>query len=179
MSEIWKDVEGYNGRYQVSSQGRIKSFAQDRVNGKIKTGSTTHKGYLTYKFYDSNGNSKFIPVHRVVASAFIENPDHLPQINHKDEVKTNNMVENLEWCTNDYNTHYGTKIRRAAESNRCCSTTSKPVYSIDEFGNREDYPSIGEAERSTGLSHSNIVRQLKGKCRRCGKRHWFYSDFDR
>ena len=110
----------------------------------------------------------------VDSSAFIDNPNDYPQINHIDEDKTNNRADNLEWCTNDYNMNYGTRNKRAAESNMCCPTTSRAVYSVDAEGNIEEYDSIGEAERRTGIAHGNIVRHLKGKRPSCGGRHWFY-----
>lgn len=175
MEEIWKDIPDYNGRYQISNYGRIKSFAQDKIKGKIKNGSITQKGYLTYLLYDNNGNKKQAPVHRIVATIFLDNPDHLPQVNHKDEDKTNNHIDNLEWCTNEYNSHYGTRSERAALSNRCCKTTSSAVYSVDDNGYIEYYNSIGEAERKTGLNHSNIVSTLKGKRHKCGNKQWFYN----
>lgn len=174
MQEIWKEVEGYNGKYLISNLGRLKSFAQDGINGKIKMGNLTHKGYLNVLLYDSDGNKKWFPVHRLVANAFIENPDKLPQVNHKDEIKTNNCVDNLEWCTNEYNSNYGTKNERIALANMCCPTTSKKVYSVDDNGNIEYFDSIGEAERQTGNSHCNIVRALKGRGNHCGNRQWFY-----
>lgn len=176
MDEIWKDIDGYNGRYQISNMGRLKSFAQNRDEGKIHTGSKTHKGYLSSKLYDSDGNSHTYPMHRLVASAFVDNPNGYPQVNHLDEDKTNNRADNLEWCTNDYNVNYGTRTIRAGESNRCCSSTSKPVCSVDADGNVEEYSSIGDAERLTGIHHGNIVRHLKGRRPSCGGRRWFYKD---
>ncbi len=174
MEEIWKDVEGYNGRYQISNLGRFKSFAQDTQNGKIKLGHKIPKGYLRILLYDGKGRKSWHLIHRLVANAFIPNPEKLEQVNHKDEIKTNNCVDNLEWCTNDYNIHYGTKIARTSEANMCCPTTSKRVFSVDEYGNKEYFDSIGEAERCTGLRHGNIVRTLKGRTKTCGNRHWFY-----
>lgn len=174
MNEIWKPIEGYDGRYEVSNLGRVKSYAQDSINGKIKTGNPTHKGYRSFVLYDGDGNKDTVPVHRLVASAFIPNPDDLPQVNHKDENKANNCVDNLEWCDNDYNTHYGTKIERARQSNMCCPTTSLPVCSRNPDGTITCYNSIGEAERQTGNSHCNIVRALKGRRKSCGGKEWFY-----
>ena len=174
MEEVWKDIDGYEGRYQISSLGRLRSFLQDKENGKIKIGNETRKGYLAVLLYADDGTSKWVPVHRLVASAFIDNPDGLPQVNHKDEDKKNNRVDNLEWCTNDYNVNYGTRNVRTALSNRCCETTSVKVYSVDENGEVRYYDSIGEAERQTGNSHSNIVRALKGRRKHCGGLQWFY-----
>lgn len=174
MQEIWKIIGNGYERYEVSSYGRIRSFAQDSVNGKIKEGYPDHKGYMKIRLYNRNGESKFFPIHRLVAEAFIENPHNFPFINHKDEDKSNNHVENLEWCTNEYNINYGTRNERAAKANRCCRTTSTRVYSVDENGQVEYFDSIGEAERQTGNSHCNIVRALKGRRSRCGGRQWFY-----
>lgn len=174
MEEVWKPIPGYNGRYEISSFGRVKSFAQDRKNGKIKTGNLTFKGYLSITLRAPGGLPKTYPVHRLVAKAFIPNPDNLPQVNHKDENKTNNKVENLEWCTNEYNVNYGTKNLRTALANRCCETTSRKVYSIDDEGQIEYFDSIGEAARQTGLCHPNIINTLKGRRNRCGNRQWFY-----
>ena len=174
MDEIWKPIEGYEGRYEISNFGRVKSFAQDRKHGKIKTGNPTFKGYLSIVLYDAMGRKKYFPVHRLVADAFLDNPDSLEQVNHRDEDKTNNFVGNLEWCSNGYNHNYGTRNERVGEANRCCETTSLKVYSVDESGQIEFFDSIGEAERQTGCSHSNIVRTLKGRTSHCGNRQWFY-----
>ena len=174
LEEIWKPITGYNGRYEISNFGRVKSYAQDRNAGKIKIGNPTHKGYLTILLYDGNGSKKWYPIHRLVAAEFLSNPNHLEQVNHKDENKKNNRVDNLEWCSNDYNVNYGTRNERAAESNKCCETTSLKVCSVDENGSIEYFDSIGEAERQTGCSHSNIVRTLKGRSSHCGKKQWFY-----
>ena len=173
MIEEWKKIEGYED-YEVSNFGRIKSYKQDK-NGKITLGNKDKKGYLTKMLYNKDGCKTF-KVHRLVAQAFIPNPNNLPQINHKDENKTNNNVSNLEWCDNNYNSHYGTKIERAAVSNYCCETTSKKVYSVDNNGIIENFDSIGEAERITGLPHSNIIRALKGRRPTCGGRKWFYKE---
>ena len=175
--EIWKQVEGYDGRYKVSNYGRVKSFVRDKDNGVLIGSGKNHKGYHVVYLKNAEGDSQFFFVHRLVALTFIDNPNNLPQVNHKDEDKENNCVDNLEWCDNDYNIHYGTGRKRAAVSNYCCETTSKKVYSVDaKTGQVEYFDSIGDAERKTGNSHCNIVRALKGRRPRCGGRQWFYCD---
>lgn len=173
MEEIWKQVRGYEGRYEVSNLGRVRSFAQSK-KGKIISGSLSKKGYVMVKLYNGFRAKKTCPVHRLVATAFIPNPNDLPQVNHKDENKENNCVENLEWCTNDYNTHYGTKIARVAAKLRCCPTTSKKIFSIDSNGVKQFYDSINEAARQTGLLRPNITKVLMGRRHTCGGLHWCY-----
>lgn len=107
--EQWRDIEGFEG-YQVSNYGRIKSLK--RGNGKILKPTHDNQGYL-HVILSKNGCIKNNLIHRLVAQAFLENPNHLPQVNHKDEDKTNNHVENLEWCDSKYNSNYGTCQERA------------------------------------------------------------------
>ena len=171
MKEEWKVIPDYSD-YEISNLGRIKSYKQDR-KGKISLGSKDKKGYLTKTLTNEFGRKTF-KVHRLVAQAFIPNIYNLPQINHIDENKENNRIDNLEWCDNCYNSNYGTRTERIALANRCCETTSKKVYSIDENNIKEFFDSIGEAERITGLPHSNIVRALKGRRKTCGGRKWYY-----
>lgn len=175
MDEIWKSIDGYNGRYEISNLGRVKSYAQSK-NGKIQLGCPQKKGYLAVTLYDGNGNKKTCKIHRLVAMAFIPNPNNLPEVNHKDEDKSNNCVDNLEWCTLEYNHNYGTRNQRAGKKNRCNESTSKKIYSIDEYGNVEYFDSINDAERITGLIHQNIVRTLKGRGKSCDGRKWYYNE---
>lgn len=174
MIEIWKPIPEFNGRYEVSNLGRIKSFTRKK-EGEIINGSPDGKGYIMVKLYYGSQKNKMCKVHRLVAEAFIENPNNYPQVNHKDEDKTNNCVDNLEWCTNEYNINYGTGRMRASLSNRCCSTTSKKIYSVDDDGNITYYDSIGEAERQIGGSHSNIIGALKkNKRKKAYGSYWYY-----
>lgn len=129
---------------------------------------------MTIRLYNEPQKGKWYKIHRLVAMSFIENPNNYPEVNHKDENKENNRVDNLEWCDSYYNNNYGTKILRVTEKNKCCETTSKKVCSMDIIGNITYYDSIGEAERITGLNHSNIVRTLKGRAQTCGGLKWFY-----
>ena len=106
-SEIWKDIKGYEGLYQVSNLGNIKSI---RTNKNLLF-EENYKGYLRVSLC-KNGKHKHYKVHRLVGIAFIPNEYNLPQINHKDENKHNNAIDNLEWCDNWYNNHYGSKALR-------------------------------------------------------------------
>ena len=106
MEEIWKDVEGYDGKYQVSNIGRVKSLWDRGVKReKILSLQNHDAGYLRIVL-SKDGIAKLYLVHRLVAEAFIDNPNNYEFVNHKDEDKKNNSVENLEWCTKSYNTIY-------------------------------------------------------------------------
>lgn len=112
MIEEWRPIEVYEGLYEVSSYGRVRSVDRyDSRNqfrkGKVLSPGKDKNGYLKVVLH-CNGKCKTINVHRLVAQAFIPNPDNLPMINHKDEDKTNNNVTNLEWCDVKYNLNYGT-----------------------------------------------------------------------
>lgn len=122
MREIWKPIANYEGIYEISNLGNIRSL--DRViysnrwdknqfiKGKNLKPFLAANGYLRIELTDRDGDRKKFPVHRLVASTFIPNPNNYPQINHKDEDKTNNSISNLEWCTAKYNINYGTWINR-------------------------------------------------------------------
>ena len=112
MLEIWENIRGYEGLYQVSNYGRIKSLHK---NGKIINGYIDGKGYM-HVALSKNGKKKWFRIHRLVAQAFIPNHDNLPIINHKDENKLNNRVDNLEWCTTKYNNCYGTRVKRVSKA---------------------------------------------------------------
>ena len=120
--EIWKDIKGYEGLYQVSNLGRVKSFQNHRVF--IRKQSHNKKGYLVLVLSKNNKNIQ-CRVHRLVAEAFLPNPNNYPCINHKDESRTNNTVDNLEWCTVQYNNYYGTRIDKIRK------VIAKPVLLTD------------------------------------------------
>ena len=121
MKEIWRKLKD-NGFYEISNFGRFRSLDRYVKNGngvriakgKIIKPTLTRNGYLEYS-YQVDGKRKVILAHRLVAMYFIENPNNLPQINHKDENSKNNNVKNLEWCTQKYNNNYGTYKERARE----------------------------------------------------------------
>ena len=102
MEEIWKDNEGFEGRYQISSLGRVKSFLKDTDNGVILKPMVCTNGYLRIDLRN-NGRTYKLLVHRVVAEAFLPNQNHFEYVNHKDESRDNNCVDNLKWCTHKYN----------------------------------------------------------------------------
>ena len=127
INEIWKDIEGYEGFYKISNLGRVKSCERViiatrrhkltfvKIKERIRVIRKNHKGYL-YVMLNKDGKTKVLKIHRLVAQAFIPNPDNLPCVNHKDEDKTNNIVTNLEWCTHLYNNLYGTRLERIGKA---------------------------------------------------------------
>lgn len=154
MQEIWKDIEGFDGFYQVSNLGNIKSFVKSNKHfgqeSHLLKPTLNNSGYGTVTLYYGNKRSRFL-VHKLVASAFIENPNNYPCVNHKDENKTNNCVDNLEWCTYSYNNAYGTaRIRSIASKSKKVSQ-----YTLDGFW-LATYLSIGIAETLTGIKNHVI-----------------------
>lgn len=114
--EIWKDIPGYENRYQASNLGRIKSLNYHRENREMIMKQTIGKsGYKRLMLYDGIKRKSY-RVNRIIAITFIPNPLNLPHVNHKDENKYNNCVSNLEWCTARYNSNYGTRNVKVSES---------------------------------------------------------------
>ena len=105
-NEVWKDVKHYEGLYLVSNMGRVFSL----ITNRYLSLSFTSKGYLKVKL---QGRTEY--VHRLVALAFIPNPEGYPQINHINEIKTDNRVDNLEWCSSKYNNNFGSRTKKATE----------------------------------------------------------------
>jgi hypothetical protein len=166
MIEIWKDIEDFEGMYQVSSFGRVRSLDRQVRNGHgyyVRRGRmlkprATSNGYLQVAL--SNQTQKL--VHRLVADAFIPNKDNLPQINHKDENKKNNHLENLEWCTPAYNNCYNGRSQRIAEKRK------KAVRCI-ETG--QIFKSIKEAEKAVGVVGS-ITPCIHGRTKTAAGHRW-------
>lgn len=177
--EIWKDIPEYEGLYQVSNLGRVKSFKRNgNSKDRILKPSKNRCGYLQVILY-KNRKTKTFTVHRLVALAFISNTLNLPCINHKDENKENNHVNNLEWCTHEYNNNYGTHNEIISKKQRNNPRTSKLIlqYTLDgEFV--AEYPSSKEVERVLKFSHTNINKCCQNKKKYISHNGyiWFYKD---
>ena len=178
--EVWKDIEGYEGLYQVSNMGRVKSLERTIWNNgglykkseRILKAYDNGHGYLRVELY-KEGNREQPLVHVLVATAFLDNVDNLPEVNHKDEDKTNNCVENLEYCSRLYNNTYNGRAKKIGKKN------SKPVFSVNkESGLIMWWESIMEASRQTGISQGNISNCCQGKAKSAGNHIWFYADDD-
>lgn len=183
--EEWRDIPGYEGLYQISNLGRVRSL--DRIvsatNGKtfhykskIKKQTKDSKKYFQVSLNKNNKDINF-SVHRLVAQAFLPNPDNLPEVNHINECRWDNAVWNLEWCTHIYNCNYGSRTIRSAKSHINHPKRSKPVlqYTLDgQFV--AEYPSISEVKRQTGINDAHIPACCKGKRNCCGGYRWRYKN---
>lgn len=174
MQEIWKDVTGFEKFYQVSNLGRVRSKRKNCRDGTPVMRMFNNNGYLYVLLYDGKGGQKHKAVHRLVAQEFIDNPNNYPQVNHKDEDKGNNCVENLEWCTQLYNNRYGTCKKRMSKSKK------KPVLQFSINGQLlKRFDCALDAERDEGFCHSSIARCCKGKTKSHRGFVWAYeSDSD-
>lgn len=159
-NEIWKPVVGHEDRYEVSNLGRVRSLSLGRRNkfgpehvGRILKPYLSRYGYhVVDLFYDTNKKRHYL-VHRLVAAAFIQNPHNLPEVNHKNEQKTDNRVENLEYCTTRYNLTYNNRAKRVG------ITQGKPIEQLSIDGKIiGTFPSINEASRQIGIPVSIISR---------------------
>lgn len=182
--EIWKDIEGYEGLYQVSNMGRVRSVERTVWNGKgyfktperIRKASANGYGYLEVVLF-KDGKRKAYSVHRLVASAFLDNSEGYKEINHKDEDKTNNCVENLEYCSRSYNNTYNGRAKKAGK--KAAEKRCKPVFSVNkESGLIMWWQSAKDAERYTGIASSHITECCKGRLKSTGGHIWFYADDD-
>ena len=168
--EQWKAIDGYEGIYEVSDLGRIKSLNYKRTRKEKILKPRKHTcGYLMVSLY-KDGKVEQPKIHRLVAEAFIPNPNNLDTVNHKDEVKTNNTVTNLEWMSIKDNNNYGTHNKRVGES------LSKQVQMFDKSTGEllATFPSTIEAWRVTGIHKSNISKCCLGKQKSAGGYIWKY-----
>ena len=170
--EEWRNIEGYND-YQVSNYGRVESLERIDCLGRLKKGKVLKpyknpNGYLRVLLY-KNGRRQKCSVHRIVAQAFIVNPDNLPCINHRDECKTNNHVENLEWCDTKYNLNYNDGQKRRAIKR------SKTIYQYTLNGEFvKEWKSATEVQRQTGYNQGYICQCCNGKRKQAYDYIWKY-----
>ena len=172
MTEIWKDVVGYEGLYQVSNLGRVKSLPRESTKGKTLKNRII-KGYYTVHL-SKFGVSKDKLVHILVAEAFIDNPNRLKYINHIDGNKLNNTVSNLEWCTASYNSlhAYATGLRTPNTTMLGKPSPRRtPVLCVD-MG--IEYPSATAASNMTGINHGHISDCCRGERKTAGGFKWVY-----
>lgn len=159
MNEQWKPINGYEDCYMVSNLGRVKSLSRINAAGnlikeRILRPGIKKNGYLEVVL--SAGNKKQFKIHRLVAMAFIPNPDNLPQVNHKNEIKSDNRVENLEWCSAQYNVNYGNGILKYKEARKrpvCQITKSGVIVAV--------YNTAYEASQKTKIDNSSICKSIK------------------
>ena len=185
--EVWKNITGFESRYEVSDLGRVRSLDRHSKHNTSKTGFILQKGqmlkpYISKKGYlkvdlgDGFGKRKSVSVHRLVAIAFIDNPMNYDQVNHMDGVKTNNHIDNLEWCNNSENQLHAYANGLNVRSDK----SGKPKKSVNQIDMCTGevlnvYESISEASRAMGLKKpSNISMVCKGKRPSAGGFKWEY-----
>ena len=180
INEIWKPVVGYEGLYECSNMGRVKSV--DRyvphiyegeyqfIKGRIRKTKLNNGGYEMLSLF-RDGKEKTCLVHRIIAEAFLPNPYNLPEVDHKDECKTNNFVENLEWCDREYNLYYGTRRQRQAEKEMV------PVIQYTKDGMLiKKWDSMQSVMDYLGINRGNISNCCSGRCKSVGGYKWKYYD---
>lgn len=188
MEEVWRDIDGYNGEYQVSNLGRVMSCnPYAHKEPKLMSIQRHNHGYRTVGL-SRNGATRQTLVHRLVATAFIPNPDGYGFVNHKDENKANNRVDNLEWCTKAYNSNYSLNLHpeRKREYGKFFGThryKGKPErhrekvlqYSLD--GNLlNEFADVVDAHAKTGIKNSAIIACCKGKQKTAFGYKWRFAE---
>lgn len=165
-NEIWKPIEGTDGRYEVSNTGKIRSLNYKNTGKTVELKPAPDpKGYIKTMIL-VNGKYKTVKLHRLVAEAFIPNPENKPQVNHKDGNKNNNAVSNLEWSTNIDNAHHaiihGLFINSFKATENANNKRKKKVIAIDKNGRQYVFESINEASRKLEVNRRQIQETLKG-----------------
>lgn len=164
MNEIWKPVKDYEDLYEVSNLGNIRN-----AKGNILKPNLMGNGYARIGLH-RKGNAKTVLVHRLVAEAFIPNPNNYPCVNHKDETRDNNNADNLEWCTYKYNNEYGTCRTRMIET----KTADNVPFKCVETG--QIFKSLHECARVCNLQRRTIRRRLNGLKNKSSGLHFEYLD---
>ena len=178
MAEIWKDIAGYEGLYQVSNLGRVKSLPRERKTYGKRTYKTKEKlmnfplseaGYQRVTL-SKNGKQRGYFVHRLVAIAFLENENCYPVVNHINGNKLDNRTENLEFCTQSHNVKEAYRIGLETKEGKRIKQYTKNMELIKQWD------SVSEAQRSLGIEATNIVKCCKGKGKTAGGFVWRYED---
>ena len=185
--EVWKDVKGYEGLYEVSNHGRVKSLARivEYTDGrsymkdeKILSTPPNSDGYLHTQL-GKNKKWKTYRVHRLVGEAFLPNPQNYPEINHIDEIKDNNHVSNLEWCTREHNMNHGTGMERAhshPNAIKRLEESKRPVVGVHIETEKEiRFESLSEADKN-GYPRRNVQSVISGLDKSCRGHVWFYEE---
>lgn len=196
MKEIWKDIEGYEGLYQVSNLGRVKSLERQvwkkrqqcymRVRERIIQQYISKVGYYVVVLCQ-NGRKKTYYVHRLVAKAFIPNSENKPEIDHINTIRTDNRINNLRWATSKENSNNPLSKLHISEWQKenlrfgKDNINSIPIVQLSMKGTYiRSFDAIADAERETGIDHSNISVNLKEKTCHAGGYRWMYlSDYEK
>lgn len=164
--EEWRDIQGYEGYYQVSNFGRIKSLPRGNKTPRWRSQCAIRKQSIKNRYCHINlskdGKIQWRAVHRLVALAFLPNPNNLPQVNHKDENPSNNHVSNLEWCDAIYNMNYGT-VRDRMSHTKITKEYRTKVLQIKDGQVVATYNSAHDAQRKTGIGMAAICKVCQGK----------------
>lgn len=198
MKEVWAEIKGYEGIYLVSNLGGIKSLDK-RVNcghgtrvfpGRTRKPNIGPDGYARVGLRNGEGQLKMKLVHRLVAETFMPNPNNLPEVNHKNENKANNSVENLEWCTRAYNNTYANKavLQTKKKDFKVIGEKIKKTFASRKFNGINQltadgvlvawWVSIREAERRTGISKHAIGKCCRGNMKMTGGYVWQFADLE-
>lgn len=187
-NEVWKDIVGHEGLYQVSNLGRVKSLKRKVYAGRnrmrwqyeriLSNNKTNGNGYIVVSL-NKESKSKNKYVHRLVAEAFLENPNNYKYINHKDQNTFNNNANNLEFCTAQYNSTYRDAHIKRGLKHRNNLVNSKKVYQLDENENIiKEFSSMAEANRQLGTNHTSIYACINGKQKHAFGYKWKYAEED-
>lgn len=166
MEEIWKVIKE-NEEYEISNLGRVRN----KTTKKIKKTRTNNKGYENVTFYNDKKQKTFY-IHRLVAGNFIDNPNNYNEVNHKDENKLNNCVDNLEWCNSKYNANYGSRVRRILKTKE---DTFKTIIQKEKNGNViKEWRNILEIQSKTSYNKQCIYKCCVGKYKSYKNYLWEY-----
>lgn len=163
MIEIWKDIAGYEGLYKISNLGDVYSVKRKR---KLKL-LNSHHGYKRIRLYTDSKSWKIYAVHRLVAAAFIPNPNNFPEVNHKDENGSNNKANNLEWCTRSYNVNYGQRNSKIYSAVIMLTMDNVPI---------KEFECQSKASKEMNIRQGSISNCCRGFSKTAGGYKWRYKN---